>query len=67
MVERFNGRIGDVLQSQRFNCALDLTGGLPRHCLAACSSLSSSYLSLPCTARLQFRLYNNGTNPIQNY
>ncbi len=31
MVERFNGRIGDVLQTHRFNCALDMNQTLLRY------------------------------------
>ena len=31
MVERFNDRIGDVLQTHRFNCALDMNQTLLRY------------------------------------
>ena len=31
MVERFNGRIGDVLKTHRFNCALDMNQTLLRY------------------------------------
>jgi len=31
MVARFNGRIGDLLQTHRFNCALDMNKTLPRY------------------------------------